>query len=300
MLRRLIAVTALAAGMSVTAAISLATPALAKGPSQASISGPGLARTIVVSGEGEPGQQGTLAVLAGQTGLFTALFGTDITGIPQTPTSLRTPPPKASLGPRYTVSYTVPGVTPQPGEQFGRIIQDLYPDAAGGPVIYTPPGQDGFSRPLQVTGWLRAGPPLTRTLAQLGVPPRPVTPASPRTSPPAAHPAAAHQTGSRALAWLIAAGVGIAAAALAGAALRRHRKPAVAHDTQTQSQRTGPRAGLAGGWAASTLDAVALRSWGAGATASGFGPGGVPVVTRPRSRVPGRAGTQVTGAADGG
>ena len=134
MLRRLIVVTALAAGMSVAAALSLARPALAKGPSQASITGPGLVRAIVVSGEGEPGQQGTLAALAGQTGLYNALFGADITGIPQTPTSLRTPPPKADLGPRYTVSYTVPGV-PQPSEQFGRVVQDLYPDAAGGPVI---------------------------------------------------------------------------------------------------------------------------------------------------------------------
>ena len=258
MLRRLIVVTALAAGMSAAAALSLATPALAKGPSQASITGPGLVRPIVVSGEGEPGQQGVLAMLAGQTGLFTALFGADITGIPQTPTSLRPPPPKATLGPRYTVSYTVPGVTPQPGEQFGRIVQDLYPDAAGGPVIYTPPGQGGFGQSLQVTGWLRARPQLTRTLAQLGVPLRPVTPASPRTRPIAAHPAVAHKTGSPALAWLIPAAVAIAAAALAAAALRRHRKPAIAHDTETESQRTGPRVSLAGGLAATTFDAVVL------------------------------------------
>jgi LPXTG-motif cell wall-anchored protein len=247
MLRRLIVITVVAGGVSVAAALSLATPALAKGPSQASITGPGLVRAIVVSGEGEPGQQGTLAVLAGQTGLFTALFGADITGIPQTPTSLRTPPPKTALGPRYTVSYTVPGVTPQPGEQFGRIVQDLYPDAVGGPVIYTPPGQDGFSQPLQVTGWLRASPQLTRTLTQLGIPLRPVTPASPQTRPPAAPPAAEHQTGSQVLAWLIAAAVAIGAAALAGAVLRRRRKPATAHDTETQSQRTGSGVGLAGG-----------------------------------------------------
>jgi len=247
MLRRLIVVTALAAGMSVAAVLSLATPALAKGPSQASITGPGLVRAIVVSGEGEPGQLGTLAVLAGQTGLYTALFGAGITGIPQTPTSLRIPPPKADLGPRYTVSYTVPGLTPQPGEQFGRIVQDLYPDAVGGPVIYTPPGQGGFGQSLQVTGWLRASAQLTRTLAQLGVRLRPVTPASPRTRPSAVHSAATRQTGSRALAWLIAAAVGIAAVALAAAAQHRHRKPAIAHDSETQSQRTGPRVGLAGG-----------------------------------------------------
>jgi len=146
------------------------------------------------------------------------------------PAPLRTPPPKASLGPRYTVSYTVPGVTPRPGEQYGRIRQDLYPGAAGGPVIYTPPGQDGFGQPLQVTGWLRAGPGLARTLDRLGVRLRPGRQPTRQTRPPAAPRAAAHQTGSRALAWLIVAAVAIAAVAIAAAALagtavrRRHRR----------------------------------------------------------------------------
>jgi len=248
MLRRLLAVIALAAGTSI-AAISLATPALAKGPSQASITGPGLAHAIVVSGGGEPGQQGTLAVLAGQTGLFTALFGPAVSLPVQMPAPLRTPPPKASLGPRYTVIYTVPGVTPQPGEQFGRIHQDLYPGAAGGPIIYTPPGQDGFGQPLQVTGWLRASPQLTRTLAQLGVPSRSGTRSAPQTRPPAAaRPVAAHQAGSPALAWLIASAAAIAAAALAGTGLLlRHRKPAAVQDSEPRTSGTGGRVSLAAG-----------------------------------------------------
>ena len=246
--RRLIVVTALAAGMSIAAVITLATPALAKGPSQARITGPGLTRAIVVSGPGEPGQQGTLAVLAGQTGLFTVLFGADASVPSQTPTRLRTPPPKASLGPRYTVIYTVPGVTPKPGEQLGRIHQDLYPGAAGGPIIYTPPGQDGFGQTVQVTGWLRASPQLTRTLAQLGVPSRSGTPSAPQTRPPAAHPAAAHQAGSPALAWLIASAAAIAAAALASTGLLlRHRKPAGVQDSEPRTSGTGGRVGLAAG-----------------------------------------------------
>src|SRR5712691_10037781 len=118
MLRRLIVVTALAAGMSIAAAMTLAMPALAKGPSQARITGPGLVHAIIVSGDGEPGQQGRLATLAGQTSLFTMLFGAG--GSVPTPARLRTPP-EATLGPRYTIIYTVPGVTPQPGVAFGRI-----------------------------------------------------------------------------------------------------------------------------------------------------------------------------------
>jgi hypothetical protein len=169
MLRRLIVVTALAAGMSIAAAVALATPALAKGPSQARITGPGLVHAIVVSGGGEPGLPGKLGSLAEQTSLFTVLFGAD-GGVPA-PARLRTPPPNAYLGPQYTVIYTVPGVTPQPGQQFGRIRQNVYPHALGGPVIYTPPGQRGFGQPLQATGWFRGSPQLARTLAQLGVPP---------------------------------------------------------------------------------------------------------------------------------
>ena len=230
MLRRLIATTALTAVVSIAAAISLATPALAKGPAQASITGPGLPRAIVLSGGGEPGMPGPLATLAGQTGLFALLFGPGIVGVPE-PAPLRTSPPKASLGPRYTVIYTVPGVIPQPGQQDGRIRQDLYPGAAGGPVIYTPPGQDGFGGPLQVTGWLRASPQLTRTLAELGVRVRPVLRVAPQTRPSAAHPAAAPRAGSRTLAWLIASFAVIAAVALTGTALwLRHRKPAAGPD----------------------------------------------------------------------
>jgi len=216
MLRRLIAVTTLATGISI-AAVTLATPAFAKGPTQARITGPGLVHPIVLSGAGEPGQPGRLAALAEQTNFFTALFGAG--GTVPGPTRLRTPPPKASLGPRYTIIYTVPGVTPQPGEQIGRIRQDLYPRAAGGPIIYTLPGQRGFGQPLLVTGWLRGSRQLIRTLAELGVP---------RTRPPAAaQPAPSHQAGSRTLAWLIASAAAIAAAALAGSALwLRHRRPA--------------------------------------------------------------------------
>jgi hypothetical protein len=226
MLRRLIVLTTLAAGMSIAAAITLATPALAKGPSQARITGPGLAHPIVVSGNGEPGQPGMLDALAMQTRLFSVMFGPNAPVPPQ----LRTPPPKASLGPRYTIIYTVYGEFTRPGEQFGQIRQELYPRAVGGPVIYTPPGQPGG--PVPFFGWFRASRHLPRTLAKLGVPPRPGTPAAPQTRPPAARPASAQQVSSRTLAWLIASAAAIAVAALGGTALwLRRRKPAPVQDS---------------------------------------------------------------------
>ena len=225
MLRRLIVLTALAAGLSIAAAITSATPALAKGPSQARITGPGLAHAIVVSGNGEPGQPGMLDTLSQQTWLFAVMFGPNVPVPPQ----LRTPP-AASLGPRYTVIYTVPGLFLLPGKQFGQIRQDLYPRATGGPLVYTPPRQPGG--PVPFSGWFRAGRRLPSILAKLGVRPRPGTQAALRTRlPAAAHPAAARQAGSQTLPWLIGSTAAIAAAALAGAALwLRYRKPATVQD----------------------------------------------------------------------
>ena len=235
MLRRLIAVSALAAGMSIVAALALAAPALAKGPSQARITGPGLVRAIVVSGNGEPGEPGRLASLADQTGLFTVMFGAgaDVSGAPA---RLRNPPTEASLGPRYLVVYTVPGVPPRPGQQFGQVRQDIYPRAAGGPVIYTPPGQRGFSGPLAAAGWLQGGPQLTRALAQVGVPPPGTPAAQPTRRAAAAHPPAAPQAGARPPGWIIAPAAVIVASALAGTALwLRRRKSAAPHDREPRT-----------------------------------------------------------------
>ena len=218
MTRRFIALTSLAAGTAIAVAAAVATPALAKGPTQASIAGPGLGRPIAISapGEGLPGQSDPLSSLAGQTGLFTVLFGPG-SGTPGEPSPLRTPPAAASLGPRYTLTYTVPGVTPGPGQADGQVRQYLYPRAAGGPLIYTRPGQQGFGQPLQAAGWLRGTPQLTATLTRLGVPAGP--PGSTASPSTAAAPAAAGKpSDTAAQAWLIAAIVSAVVIAVAGTA----------------------------------------------------------------------------------
>jgi hypothetical protein len=222
MVRRLIVLTALAAGMSFGAAMTLATPALAKGPSQARITGPGLSHAIVVAGGGEPGEQTTLASLAQQTNLFIVLFGPG--GVLGAPRRLHTPPPKASLGPRYTVVYTVPGVEPKPGQQTGQIRQDIYPYAKGGPLIYTPSGQHGFGQNLKVTGWAHGGAGLRHTLATIGALPGPgaKTPQQPNPTH-TAHAVAAQQAGPG-IPGLAATGAALAAA-FGGALLwLRHRR----------------------------------------------------------------------------
>jgi hypothetical protein len=241
MLRRFIILTSLAAGTAIAVTAAVATPALAKGATQASITGPGLARPVTISAQGEalPGQGDTLSTLAGQTGLFTALFGPG-NGTPDGPAPLRTPPAAASLGPKYTVTYTVPGVTPGPGQADGQIRQDLYPRAAGGPVIYTLPGQQGFGQPLQATGWLRGTPQLTATLTRLGVPAAslPAATGSAASVPAATARAAAPKPGdTTAPAWLIATIASTVAIVIAGTALWLRRRPRPAPDRPGQPPR---------------------------------------------------------------
>jgi hypothetical protein len=225
MLRRFIVLTSLAAGTAIAVAAAVATPALAKGATQASIAGPGLARPVTVSasdGEALPGQGDTLSSLAGQTGLFTVMFGPG-SGTRDEPSALRTPPAAASLGPKYTLNYTVPGVTPEPGQADGQIRQYLYPRAAGGPVIYTLPGQQGFGQPLQAAGWFRGTPQLTATLTRLGIPAS--APLRPAPGPAASAQAIVPKPGDITTpAWLIAAIVSAAAIAIAGTAMRLRRR----------------------------------------------------------------------------
>jgi hypothetical protein len=135
--------------------------AMAKGPSQARLEGPGLPNPITVRGDGEPGSGGNLAELAEQTGLFPAMFG-------QTPNPMSPTRPPGELGARFVVTYAVPSEA-APDE----IHQDLYPYAATGPVTYTQPGQRFFGTEATLGGWFRAPSGLTATLAALGLPSEP-------------------------------------------------------------------------------------------------------------------------------
>ena len=96
--RRFIALTSLVAGAAIAVMVALAIPALAKGTTQASITGPGLAHPVTTSvaagSEALPEQGDALSSLADQTGLFTVLFGPNIGDVrmPDMPSQLRTPP----------------------------------------------------------------------------------------------------------------------------------------------------------------------------------------------------------------
>ena len=137
------------------AALVLPGLALAKGPSEGSITGPGFSKTVKVlydGGGGSPGDN-----LTQQAGFFPAAFG-------QSPDPMLHRRPSGRLGPRYRVVWTVPG-----GRDF-ILRQDLYPYARGGAVTYLKPGQPIFDMTTR-GGWYR-NPELKRTLVGLGLPAR--------------------------------------------------------------------------------------------------------------------------------
>lgn len=129
-------------------------------------------------------------------------------------------PPAGALGPPYTVTWTM-GT-----DEWG--VQDVYPFAAGGPVVHD--REAGFA-PGTPGGWFRADSSLLTVWAALGLPTEaPAAPESAPAAPGSAPVAAARATGgangpaANAWWWLLA--IGGAALLATGGALgirwRRH------------------------------------------------------------------------------
>jgi hypothetical protein len=137
------------------AALAMPSLALGKGPSAATIEGPGGGSGITFSGDEGSGPLGNLTQ---QSGWFAAVFE-------QEPNPMLAARPKADLGPKYTVTYTVPG----PNNDTFTIAQDVYPYASSGPVTYLAPGQPVFDMQTR-GGWFQAGSGLKETLVAAGLP----------------------------------------------------------------------------------------------------------------------------------
>jgi len=121
-------------------ALVVPTAALAKGPDEAKITGPGLAKAIVITGPEEEGS--ALMTFADAAGFFPGAFG-------QQPNTMLPGRPKGDLGPRYTVEYNVPGGE---GESW-TLKQDLYPYALPAAVTYMKEGQEIFDMTSQGGWW---------------------------------------------------------------------------------------------------------------------------------------------------
>jgi hypothetical protein len=138
------------------AAVALALPAaaLAKGPSEAALTGPGLDNDgIALTGLGDD------SGIVSQSGFFPAAFG-------QSPDPMLAAPPGGKLGPKYTLTYTVPG----PSGSDATIVQDVYPYAEPEPVTYMPPGQSFFDTEQTRGGWYVSTTGLRELLVDAGLP----------------------------------------------------------------------------------------------------------------------------------
>lgn len=148
--------------VTIALAASLAFPALAaaKGPAAATMNGPGITGKHFAGAEGETGSPLWTLTLGG--GFFPQAFG-------QVPDPTLSTRPQGRLGPRYSITYDVPG--PSGGHSLLR--QDFYPYASPSPLTYMKPGQTFWSGQRTQGGWFVARSSLPH---ELGLPARPPTP----------------------------------------------------------------------------------------------------------------------------
>jgi hypothetical protein len=145
---RILLVTALTGGLAFGW-----TTAAAKGAQRLTLTGPGLATPIQLTNS--PESVRAMHRIAEHAGLYK--YGSD---------RVLAHRPAGDLGPRYVATYdlVIAQSTTTP------LCQEMYPFAAGGAVVYTPPGQrvgGGTRRPAR---WYQAGTELTMRLVAVGVP----------------------------------------------------------------------------------------------------------------------------------
>jgi hypothetical protein len=125
----------------------------AKGPSGGTISGPGI---------DDPRRfdlDSATARLMEEAGFMYALFA-------QTPDPMLVEQPPGALGPRYALAWELPG----PDATVDVVVQDLYPYAERGPLLYTDPGATFYGTETAHGGWFQAPDRLVTTLQSLGLP----------------------------------------------------------------------------------------------------------------------------------
>src|SRR5581483_12330301 len=141
-------------------ALLLAFPgsALAKGPSTATIHGPGLKHPILLTGK-ESDEGSPLFRLVADAGFFPATFG-------QSPDPMLHGRPAGALGPVYTIVWVLPG----PNRVVSRVVQLVYPYAKRGAVSWMRSRQLFWRTNRTKGGWYPGGADLRRTLVSLGLP----------------------------------------------------------------------------------------------------------------------------------
>ncbi|MEU7894322.1 hypothetical protein AB0B45_15870 [Nonomuraea sp. NPDC049152] len=127
-----------------------AMPAWAKGVDRGIVTGPGLAGPLRIG----PDDERTSASLD----LIREGSGVNVALIAELPGDFRPDPPPGDLGPRYRLAWHLP-------EDDSEVVQDLYPYAAGAPVVHTP-----AQKHVVRTGWRQAPAFLKDALVGIGLP----------------------------------------------------------------------------------------------------------------------------------
>lgn len=193
---------AVAMTVAIVALLIAAPQAQAKIAGTASISGPG-----IVGGSGT-GDDRTIR-MDGAEYPFLARLYEGIDGSKQ--------PPSEALGPRFTARFVISG---RSFRDIPAVVQHLYPYAEGGPLIYTPPGQEsiGSRNGTAPSGWFPMRRKLLNELEARGLP---ETAPSPQQAP--AGPARTAHSGPSPAVWtaLLLAGLLVVGAAAGRRAIVR-------------------------------------------------------------------------------
>ena len=175
-------------------------PAWAKGPTAATIVGPGIAEPIELEGDGEPGSGTDFAAFVEAAGFWQVVMDVEGSAMSFNGEVIASPP--SDLGTRYTVTWYL-------GDE--AVATDLYPNAAGGPVVHLAAQRLEFMEHDSPERWVAADPAVLEMLDGYGVPFRPVTtPEAPvDAAEPVADPAPADPV--PAVPWAIWLAVGLVA-----------------------------------------------------------------------------------------
>jgi hypothetical protein len=147
--------TAIVALITFGTLLGLAPAAYAKGPTAATIEGPGLAEPVRIESYETTSKRPGLDSLIGWTGA-TIMYD----GMMQ----LAPDRPAVELGPRYTITYYL--------DRQPVLTQEMYPFAEDSPYTFTPAGQKSIFIGTELqTGWFRSPQSLETALLALGADP---------------------------------------------------------------------------------------------------------------------------------
>jgi hypothetical protein len=150
--------------VAILALFASALPVAAKGPVEATITGPGIDEPIVLDGRADVTlQDGKLIALTNAVAFWELAYFED--NSPQRPQAISAEAPTAELGPEFiaTVIHAGPG-------GLAEVVVYLYPDAVGGPLAYVEPDVAiAEMRAVTTGGWYAAPTSLSDLLEGYGV-----------------------------------------------------------------------------------------------------------------------------------